>query len=221
MTDLDKLLGDYIEAYLGGKRPDPATFLEGLEGDEREQLSGLIEAFLLDAPNEEWDAEGYRESIAKQVVESLDQSLHGQSGLWPAVLPRLRNRAKLKRAEVVERLAAGIGAAGREEKVAAYYHQMERGQLPAGGVSGRVLEVLGEIVGESAARLRELGETLVPGGGGSVVETEMADAAFARTAAPDPAHMPAPAESPGDEAAVRARRAGADRDEIDDLFTGG
>src|SRR4051812_38875048 len=130
MADLDKLLGDYIEAYLGGKRPDPASFLDGLAGDEREQLSGLIEAFLLDAPSESWDAGAYKESIAKQVVESLDRSLHGQAGLWPAVLPRLRNRAKLRRADLVGQLASALGVSGREEKVGAYYHEMEQGLLP-------------------------------------------------------------------------------------------
>lgn len=219
MTDLDKLLGDYIEAYLGGKRPDPATFLDQLEGDERTQLSDLIEAFLLDAPNEDWDESRYKESIAKQVVESLDRSLHGQAGLWPAVLPRLRNRAKLRRAELVARLSESLGAAGREDKVGAYYHEMEQGLLPAEGVSDRVLEALGSIVGESAARLREAGAALAPGTGPAMLEED--STAFARTAVPDPDHMPAPTESPGDAKAIRARRESSDRDEIDELFTGG
>ena len=45
------------------------------------------------------------------------------------MLPRLRKQARLTRAQVVERLSAALGAAGREQKVAGYYHEMEQGTL--------------------------------------------------------------------------------------------
>ena len=63
----------------------------------------------------------------------------------------------MRRAELVSRLAAELGAGDREAKVAGYYHAMEQGTLPAAGVSDRVLEALGRIVGESAAALRAAG----------------------------------------------------------------
>ena len=64
-------------------------------------------------------------------------------GHLAGLLPRLRDRARLRRAEVVSRLAAALGAGDREAKVAGYYHAMEQGTLPAAGVSDRVLEALG------------------------------------------------------------------------------
>ena len=50
--------------------------------------------------------------------------------------------------------------AGREQKVAGYYHEMEQGTLDSRGVSERVLAALGEIYGTTAEKLREIGEPL-------------------------------------------------------------
>ena len=49
------------------------------------------------------------------------------------MLPRLRDRAGLKRSTLVERLAAALGVSDRQDKVAGYYHEMEQGLLPAAG----------------------------------------------------------------------------------------
>ena len=43
---------------------------------------------------------------------------------------------------------------------------MEQGLLPAAGVSDRVLEALGRIVGETAQALRDAGRALTPAGEG-------------------------------------------------------
>ena len=55
---------------------------------------------------------------------------------------------------------AALGVAGREEKVAGYYHEMEHGTLDSRGVSERVLDALGEIYGDQRRELREIGEPL-------------------------------------------------------------
>ena len=58
---------------------------------------------------------------------------------------------------VVERLAAALGFADEEERVAAYYHRMEHGQLPAEGSRRRCSRRLAAILGSSAAALRRAG----------------------------------------------------------------
>ena len=112
------------------------------------------------------------------MAESLEKSLDGVAGLWPAVLPGLRERARLKRAELVARLADALGVSGGEKKVADYYHRMEQGTLPASGVSDRVLEALGKLVGTSAAALRRAGQAAAEPGGAAPA----AGAVFARKA---------------------------------------
>ena len=81
-------------------------------------------------------------------------------------------------ARFVDRLAAALGVENKREKVAGYYHEMEQGLLPAAGVSDRVLEALGRIIGETAHALRDAGRALTPSGEGPPTTA----AAFARRA---------------------------------------
>ena len=75
--------------------------------------------------------------------------------------PAARPRA-LKRADLVERLAAALGAPDKQDKVGFYYHEMEQGLLPSEGVNDKVLEALGTILGQSAEALRQAGRSLLP-----------------------------------------------------------
>jgi hypothetical protein len=126
-------------------------------------------------------------------------------------LPRLRDRAGLKRAELVERLAASLGVSNRAEKVARYYHEMEQGLLPAKGVSERVLQALSQITGETVDALRDAGRAI--GGAAPGAGPAAAPAAFARHGYPEAAAAPPGAPSP----AGRAE----EWDEVDELFRGG
>jgi hypothetical protein len=207
VTDVDQLLAEYIEEHRGGGAADPTTFLSRAVASDRRELAALIDGYLSHAPRQQFDTAAFRGSGSERVVDELERALGGRAGLWPALLPELRHRAGLKRAELVARLAETLGLAGREPKVATYYHQMEQGILPAQGVSDRVLAALGDIVGESLKSLREAGDALTPFGG------EPATAAtFARLATADP--------SPG---TPRAETPPVDEgwDEIDRLFRGG
>jgi hypothetical protein len=211
MSDVDQIFSEYIERQLAGERPDALAYLDRLQGPEREELGDLIDAYLLAAPRDPFDGEAFKGSAAERAVESIQRSLRGESGLWPAILPRLRRDAQVKRSELVERLAAALGAAGKEEKVGRYYHDMEHGLLPSAGVSERVLEALGAIVGQSAEALRQAGAAL--GAGGPAGQSAPV---FARTGRPDAAKGPLPEPA-------AAEAAGAERsawDEIDTLFRG-
>src|SRR4051794_26836296 len=162
MTDVDRLLSEYMAAHRAREDVSPSEYLARVVGGDRKELAALIDAYLARAPRREFDPEAYRESGMASAVERLSRSLVGASGLWPSLLPRLRAAARLKRSELVERLAAALGVSGREEKVAVYYHQMEQGQLPAEGVSDKVLEALGGLLGRSADALREAGRSEGP-----------------------------------------------------------
>lgn len=177
MADVQSLLSDYIAEHRAGGEADPLAFLARVEGADRAELGALIDGYLARTPRQIFDAAAFASSAAAPVVEALSRSIEGAGGLWPQLLPLLRARAKLKRSELVDRLAAALGAEGRETKVARYYHQMESGDLPATGVNARVLEALGAIVGESAEALRTAGRALGGGAAGAGGQ-----AVFARTA---------------------------------------
>jgi hypothetical protein len=207
MTEVDELFSAFVAAERAGEEPDPREFL-GRASDTaaRAELGALLEAHLERAPRREFNAERYRGSRAEAVMESLT----GPAGTWPQLLPRLRDEAQLPRDMIVTRLAAALGLSGREAKVHRYYHEMEHGRLPSSGVSQRVLEALGQILGTSADALRRAGEGLGDVGGGA--GSPDAPPAFAR-AAPASAGSPAPA---------RESDASDDEwDDVDELFRGG
>lgn len=206
MGDAERLLEEFIAADRGGDA-DPLVFLARLEGTDRAALEALIDAYLARAPRRAFDREAFRESPARGVAEELSRALGGVSGTWPALLPRLRHRARLRRAEVVERLTRELGVSDTA-KVGGYYHAMEQGTLPSSGVSDRVLDALARVVGTTAERLREAGRAAggpAPGPSG---------AAFARVGTPDPVHLPADALS------GRGSSPAEPPDEIDRWFTG-
>ena len=209
MADVEKLLHEFIEEDRTGGSADPLEYLERAEGSERAELEALIDGYLARAPRRPFDQAEFERSPARVVAEELGRALGGASGTWPALLPRLRHRAQLRRSEVVARLADELGATAEQAgKVTRYYHQMEQGKLPAAGVSDRVLEALGRVVGVTADRLRAAGHSVR-----GMPPTQAAAGAFARVGSPDPQYaeaedlMPAgPPDMPGDE--------------IDELFTG-
>lgn len=212
MADLERLFTEFVEAHLAGRDPDPWEYIDRLEGADREELEELIDAYYVDAPPRPWDPEAFRGSAAERLTEELDRSFRGGAGLWPAILPRLRNRARLRRSELVQGLAEALGVGDRAERVGDYYHQMEQGLLRSEGVSDRVLGALGELVGASAEALRRAGRPLAEGPPGP--ET---DEVFARTGRPEP-----------EQGAIGAGEAGEPRapdrsqwDEVDELFRGG
>ena len=210
MSDVQRLFTEYKEAHQASDgKFDPGALIEQVSDGDRVELIALIDAYLERAPRRAFSAEEFRRSAAAPVAEAVQRSLAGQAGLWPALLPRLRNRARIKRADLVAELAERLGAQGQRDKVAGYYHQMEQGLLPASGVSDSVLEALGRIVGYGAAALRQAGE--LPAGGG-VRSSPEADAVFART------HDLATVADAGEsEPAAEPEQ----WDEIDRLFRGG
>jgi hypothetical protein len=208
MTDVERLLAEYKEAHRSGGEADPRPYLERVSGVDRELLAGLIDAYLTQAPRRSFSAAGFHESRAATVAEDVQRSLAGAGGLWPALLPRLRARARLRRAELVAQLAARLGAQAQQDKVGLYYHQMEQGLLPESGVSDTVLEALGKIVDSTASALRKAGQMPAPGPPRTDEGAVFARATYGEPAAPAPEL--AAREGPAEE-----------WDEVDRLFRGG
>jgi hypothetical protein len=209
MTDVDRLLADYIAEHRAGGEADPRQYLARASPAQRTELAALIDTYLAYAPRQPFGQAIFRGSTAERTVDELERAIAGQAGLWPAVLPSLRDRAGLKRSILVQRLASALGVSDREDRVARYYHEMEQGRLPAQGVSDRVLEALGQLVGETAQALREAGRALTPPGWGRATAVTPA---FARRAYAEPGVGVSPA------APTPPRE---EWDEVDELFRGG
>jgi hypothetical protein len=220
MAEVDKLFNDYVAEHRAGGVADPLAFLDRVDGTDRDELAVLIDAYLETSPGQPWDPARYEGSAAQRFAEDMHESLGGVSGLWPVLLPRLRERAQIKRAELVRRLAGALGVGGQTEKVAGFYHGMEQGSLDSSGVSTQVLEALAGIVGSSAEALRRAGEKL--GEGGAAAEGTV----FARTSTPRPEfegwHELGSEQGAAKAAAPRRHETeAAEAAEVERLFTGG
>jgi hypothetical protein len=207
MSQVFELFEDFKRQFARAGYADPQEYLVKVEGDKRAQLSGLIDAYLDRAPARYSDEATYRRSAAAEVASALDDIVGQPAGMFPIVLPRLRKRAKLRRAELAGLLAAELGLTGKEKRVAEAYHDLETGQLDTARVKPPVMEALARILGESADSLRSYGRRL----GAPRPAPPSQGVAFARPAYRGMA-------SPG---TTRPPRAPAEWDEVDELFRGG
>ena len=168
MTSLDEILSDFIDAWNAGERPDLDEYLERAPEGEREELAGLIRAFMVDAPVPKYSPDTLREIQSEPAVRRTIELIEARSGLWAELLPRLRTRMRLTREQVVSRLADALGQGPKEASVHAYYHRMESGTIEPAGVSRRVLDALAGIFGVSTRELESagaFGSAPEPGGG--------------------------------------------------------
>jgi hypothetical protein len=209
MSDVERLLREFQRDFEAGGAMRPSEVLARVEGADRRELEALLDAYLARAPRRPYDAAAFESSPARALVDDLAEALEVEAGAWKAVLPRLRDAAQLRRSELVRTLAFRLGVAGREDKVARYYHEMEQGRLEPAGVSERVLSVLAELLGTSAGRLREAGAAL------RVADEPPTAVTFARAAQPAEEHRELM------ESATPASAPGEDADEVDRLFTAG
>lgn len=215
MAEVEQILERFRTDFEAGREPNVADFLGEADPGDRQVLAERIDRYLMNAPRRAWDPVAYEQSREKVVVDRFVAKLETGSGRWKELLPELRNEAQVKRSTLVERLAAALGVGTGEaqlEKVGDYYNQMEHGNLPARGVSSRVIEALASIVGVDAEEIRDAGGYGRSGPSSSA-------AAFARVVDPDERYTLEQRVEGGGE--VDAQVSPGERDEIDELFTGG
>jgi hypothetical protein len=212
MADIERLIAEFAADWEAGRRTDVGPVLDRVDPGQRQELAAALDNYLMTAPTRRWDPEAFEGSLAQRASDRVYESVAGVSGAWPELLPRLRNQARIKRRELVERLAGalGFGAEPQVAKVGDYYNRMEHGLLEAGGVSRRVIDALAGILGADPDQIAAAGahrsDAAVPG-----------DVAFARKAFPNAEFADADLLASMDMEAP----AEAAHDEIDALFLDG
>jgi hypothetical protein len=151
-SEVDRMFKEFLEQHKSGGSAEPLEYLRKLEGTDRTELAALIAGYLERAPRRQWSAEAFRGSAAERAV---NEAMAEQVATLPALLRAWRDAAKLRRDQVVARLADALGQKPQEEKVGLYYHRLERGLLDPRNVSSRVFEALASVLGQSAETLRE------------------------------------------------------------------
>ena len=153
MTDPDRILSEFIDAWNAARRPDAADYIERADPADRDALADDIVTFIEHAPEPAYSLADLDEMMADPLVREITDALEQERGLWPSLLPRLRRQARLERSELAARLAAGLGHPGREADAEVWVERMEEGRADPHRVSNKVLASLGDIYGVGRALL--------------------------------------------------------------------
>lgn len=153
----DLLLSEFIDAWNAGRRPLVAEFLERAAPTEREELAARIEDWLVVAPTPRYQEHALADIRREPALVGALAEIHAAPGLWPDLLPRLRERLGLKRREVAARITSAFTLKGQEERAERYLERMEHGDLDATLVSRRLLDALGSVLGISGHDLARAG----------------------------------------------------------------
>lgn len=160
MSSPDQVLSEFIDAWSAGRRPRVREYLERVpEGSERDDLAQQITTWLEVAPPPAYSDEARAAIRQEPAVQRVFATVGEDESAWPAMLPRLRERAGLSVRDVASRLVDRLGLAGDAEpaRAADYLEQMERGELRADRVSRRLLDALGGLLGVDGRSLADLG----------------------------------------------------------------
>jgi hypothetical protein len=158
-TDRDRILSEFIDAWNAGARPEVDAFLQRAQEADRADLAERISSFLAWAPTPDYSDASLEEIAADPMVREALAAARGPSGLWPALLPRLRERAALTTTQLAAAVVQALGLpAARERKTAEYLDRMERGDLEPAGVSRRLLTALAGVLGVGVGELEGAGD---------------------------------------------------------------
>jgi transcriptional regulator with XRE-family HTH domain len=207
MTAVEHLLGEFIDDWNAGRRPDVDTYLARADEADRDELAAQLLMWLEIAPTPDYDEATLAVISEEPALRAALETAAAIRSPLSARLPTLRERAGLAVRDVARRLVALFNLED-EQRAAAYLEQIERDELDSSRLSRRLIDALAAILGAD----REL---LAPGppaffaGKALLRADEDADQWIAEDidALSQAALAPAPASEP--------------MDELDRLFLGG
>lgn len=152
MTTVEHLVGEFIDAWNAGRRPDVLAFLERAAPANRDALASQLETWLDLAPTPAYD-DPARQSIASEpaLLAALDAAAALRAPLAER-LPTLRDRAGLAIRDVAARLTQ-LFDLDDEPRTAAYLEQIERDELDERRLSRRLLDALAAVLGADVDQL--------------------------------------------------------------------
>jgi hypothetical protein len=159
MTDPDRILSEFIDAWRTADRPDAGAYVDRAPPGARPELAHAIEVFLSLAPESEYGAEEWAALTADPAVARITAAVESDDAeSWSALLPRLRERRGLSPDGLAGAVSERLGlAGGRQAKARAYLDDLEHDRLVPERLSRRLLDALATVLGTPAAWLERAG----------------------------------------------------------------
>jgi transcriptional regulator with XRE-family HTH domain len=147
MTAIDRVLGEFIDAWNAGRRPDVEAWLARVPEGDRDELAARLEAWLAIAPTPDYDEPTRAAIAAEPALRAALSAAAAQRAPLSARLPALRRRAGLAVRDVARRLVPVFGLRGEEARAVEYLDRLERDELDPARLSARLLDALAAILG--------------------------------------------------------------------------
>ncbi len=148
-TTIHQALGEFIDAWNAGRRPDVDDYLARVAPADRAAFTRHVEAWLDVAPTPAYDDAAWAAVEADPALRAALAA--GELARMPVAgrVAVLRERAGLAVREVATRVVErfALGGADAEPRTAAYLEELERGELDASRLSRRLLDGLAGILG--------------------------------------------------------------------------
>ena len=95
MSTTEQLLSDFIDAWNAGRRPRVRDYLARLpDGPERDDLADQLTSWLEVAPTPAYSEQTRAEIRRTPAVTRLREATEADAGLWPTLVPTLRERTE-------------------------------------------------------------------------------------------------------------------------------
>lgn len=158
MTSIDQLIGEFVDAWNAGRRPDAAEYLERADPADRAELARQLDAWMLVAPTPDYDDAARAALRAEPALAAALQAAAERREPLSTRMPRMRERAGLALDEVARRLVALFDLSD-PARTADYLRRLERGELDERRLSRRLLTGLAAIVGADPDALQPAART--------------------------------------------------------------
>jgi GNAT superfamily N-acetyltransferase len=156
MTDLDRLVGEFVEDWNAGSRPDVDDFLRRAAPAERDELAERLGAWLLVAPTPDYDTGALAAIRAEPALAAARAAVADPdpAAEWSLALARARRRAGIGTRQLAARLAGALRLGDEAPRVAVYLERLEAGELDERRVSRRLVDALADALGDAGAAVR-------------------------------------------------------------------
>lgn len=153
MTTIEKVLGEFIEAWNAGLRPEVDRYLERVPDADRDDLASELQLWLEVAPSPDYDEATLAEIATEPALIAALAAGVEAAAPWSVRVRRLRENAGLALEQVGERIAAVVGAPQEAKRTVRYLDQLEHDELDERRVSERLVSALAAVLGADRAEL--------------------------------------------------------------------
>lgn len=154
MTAIEKVLGEFIDAWNAGALPELDDYLERVPAEQREELARDVLMWLEIAPTPDYDDATRTRIAADPVLQAALAAGAPGAQPWAGRLRAFRERAGLGMSELAERLGKLVQLPGTEDRLVGYLQQAEAAELDERRVSRRLVDALARSLGVSTDELR-------------------------------------------------------------------